>query len=99
MAQITKKQTNKVLYRDLIAPKSQNEQLKEELDLKVTESKASLEVTIATTKKDLATAKRRLDAAKSAYPYSVQNEMDAAEEVEQLERGLQFAINVLEERF
>lgn len=92
-------QKKKVSYRELIAPKSQNEQLKEELDLKVTESKASLEVTIATTKKDLAGAKRRLDSAKSAYPYSVKNEMNAAEEVEQLERGLKFAEAVLEERF
>jgi hypothetical protein len=58
-----------------------------------------LEVTVATTKKDLASAKRRLAAAKSNVPYSVQLEFDAHQEVEGLEKALAFAEKILLERF
>lgn len=86
-------------YRELIAPKLASDELKEELDLKVIQSKADLEVTIATTKKDLAAAKRRLDACTKAFPYSVALEMNASEEVDALQKGLDFAINVHQARF
>jgi hypothetical protein len=56
-------------------------------------------VTVATTKKDLASAKRELIAAQSAIPYSVQNEFDAYQVVEGLEKALDFAEIILLERF
>ncbi len=56
-------------------------------------------MTVATTKKDLASAKRELIAAQSAIPYSVQNEFDAYQVVEGLEKALDFAEIILLERF
>jgi hypothetical protein len=58
-----------------------------------------LEVTVATTKKDLASARRELIAAQSAIPYSVQNEFDAHQVVHGLESALAFAERILLERF
>ena len=69
------------------------------MDLKVQEAKSSLEVTIATTKRDLAQAKQSLTRYQSAIPYSVSNEMQAYEAVTALENGLAFAEKVLAERF
>jgi hypothetical protein len=47
----------------------------------------------------LAAAKRRLDACTKAFPYSVALEMNASEEVDALQKGLDFAINVHQARF
>jgi hypothetical protein len=58
-----------------------------------------LEVTVATTKKDLASAKRSLIAAQSAIPYSVQDEFDAYQVVANLTNALHFAERILQERF
>ena len=56
-------------------------------------------MTIATTKKDLASAKRKLVAAQSAVPYNVQDEWDAYQEVEGLVEALNFAQGILSQRF
>lgn len=85
-------------YADLIN-KSQSQLQSEELDLKVQEAKSNLEVTIATTNRDLAVAKRALDATKCAVPYNVQSELNANNAVVELENGLAFAQQVLAERF
>lgn len=85
-------------YRALIS-KSDKEVLAEELDLKVQSAKSDLEVTVATTKRDLAIAKRKLISAKSAYPYSVHDELAAWDDVQALEKGLAYAQAVLTERF
>ena len=69
------------------------------MDLRVQEAKSSLEVTIATTKRDLAQAKQVLSRRQSAIPYSISNEMEAHEAVVALENGLAFAEKVLAERF
>jgi hypothetical protein len=58
-----------------------------------------LEVTIATTKKDLASARRELIAAQSAVPYNVQYELDAYQQVQGLESALDFAERILLQRF
>lgn len=69
------------------------------MDLKVQEAKSSLEVTIATTKRDLAQAKQSLARYQAAVPYNVSREMEAHENVVALENGLAFAEKVLAERF
>ena len=97
-AQVQTSKTEVLKYKDLIS-KSQQEIDQEELDLKVQTSKSELEVTIATTKRDLAVAKRRLSAAQSAVPYNVQVELDAYQDVKGLTEALAFAENVLAERF
>jgi hypothetical protein len=58
-----------------------------------------LEVTIATTNLDLANAKQNLLKTQCAIPYSVNAEAAASEEVDALEKGLEFAKRILEERF
>ena len=87
-----------VSYKNLIS-KSQTQLEAEDLDLKVQEAKSSLEVTVATTKRDLSVAKRNLAKTQSASPYNVQNELAASQEVASLEEGLAFAEKVLAERF
>lgn len=90
---------NKALsYKELIS-KSEKEIQLEELDLKVQEAKSSLEVTIATTKRDLAQAKQALTRRQSDIPYRVKDEMEAYEAVVALEQGLAYAEKVLAERF
>lgn len=90
---MAQKATNKALsYKELILKS-------EELNLKVQESKSSLEVTIATTKRDLAVAKQQLIKTQSAIPYKVEREMEAYHQVTALETGLAFAEKVLAERF
>lgn len=69
------------------------------MDLKVQEAKSSLEVTIATTKRDLAQAKQTLSRYQAAIPYDVEAEIKAHQEVVALEAGLVFAEKVLAERF
>lgn len=69
------------------------------MDLKVQEAKSNLEITIATTKRDLAKAKKRLSEAQCAVPYDVNTELSVSEEVTALENGLVFAETVLKERF
>lgn len=69
------------------------------MDLKVQEAKSSLEVTIATTKRDLAQAKQQLAKTQSSIPYDVGYEMRMYQEVKSLEDGLAFAEKVLSERF
>ena len=69
------------------------------MDLKVQEAKSSLEVTIATTKRDLAQAKQSLARYQASVPYNVKHEMEAYENVVALENGLAFAEKVLAERF
>lgn len=95
---MAQKATKALSYKELIS-KSEKEIQLEELDLKVQEAKSSLEVTIATTKRDLAQAKQSLTRYQSAVPYSVSNEMEAYEHVVALENGLAFAEKVLAERF
>jgi hypothetical protein len=95
MAQKTQKALS---YKELIS-KSEKEILLEELDLKVQEAKSSLEVTIATTKRDLAQAKQSLARYQASIPYNVKHEMEAYENVVALENGLAFAEKVLAERF
>jgi GTP-dependent phosphoenolpyruvate carboxykinase len=85
-------------YGDLISM-SQSELQLEELELKVQEAKSTLEVTIATTNRDLAKTKQRLTACQRAVPYSIQDEIDAFEEVKSLETALDYAKKVLRERF
>jgi hypothetical protein len=58
-----------------------------------------LEVTIATTNRDLAKAKQTLANTQRAVPYSVQQEINATEEVKALETALAFAKNILKTRF
>lgn len=69
------------------------------MDLKVQESKSSLEVIIATTKRDLAVAKQDLTKTQAAVPYKVDREMEVYQNVTALEEGLAFAEKVLAERF
>jgi chromosomal replication initiation ATPase DnaA len=85
-------------YKDLIS-KSQSQLEQEELDLKVQIAQSDLQVTVATTKKDLASAKRRLIAAQSAVPYDVQDEFDTYQQVQGLESALAFAERILLQRF
>lgn len=85
-------------YRALIS-KSDKDVLAEELDLKVQSAKSDLEITVATTKRDLAVAKQKLTQAMSASPYSVHDEMKAWVAVKELQEGLEFAQAVLNERF
>ena len=93
------KPTTKVLkYVDLIS-KSAKDLEKEELELKVQESKSSLEIDIATTNRDLAKARKTLTEAQSASPYVLQTEIDALYKVECLENGLNLAKKILSERF
>jgi hypothetical protein len=58
-----------------------------------------LEVTVATTKRDLAVAKKKLVDTMSAVPYNIQAEMDAYQAVKALEDGLAYAQDVLASRF
>ncbi len=96
---VLKDRMNEVLkYKDLIS-KSQKQLEAEELDLKVQIAQSDLQVTVATTKKDLASAKRSLIAAQSAVPYNVQDEFDAYQQVQGLESALAFAERILAERF
>ena len=92
------KKTQAVSYREMISKTSQ-EIVEEELDLKVQTAKSELEITIATTKRDLAVAKRKLAEAQCSYPYKVESELEAQETVLALEKGLQFAQSVLASRF
>lgn len=95
----TPKPTTKVLkYVDLIS-KSAKDLEKEDLELKVQESKSQLEIDIATTNRDLANARKELSLAQSACPYILQNEIDAMQNVESLTNGLEFAKRILVERF
>jgi hypothetical protein len=58
-----------------------------------------LEITIATTKRDLAQARKRLSIAQAYVPYDVKAELMITEEVIALENGLAFAERILAERF
>ena len=99
MAQKAQPKATKVLtYKELIS-KSDSQIQSEELDLKVQESKSELEVTIATTKRDLAVAKRNLTNSQSRIPYNIKYEMENYQTVTELEAGLAFAERVLAERF
>ena len=69
------------------------------MDLKVQEAKSNLEITIATTKRDLAQARKRLSIAQAYVPYDVKAELMITEEVIALENGLAFAERILAERF
>lgn len=69
------------------------------MDLTVQEAKSSLEVTIATTKRDLARANQELAKTQAAIPYNVHAEADALAQVESLQYGLAFAERILKERF
>jgi hypothetical protein len=69
------------------------------LELDVQKSKSKLEVDISQTKFDIAQAKQRLLLSQRAIPYSVQNEIAAYQEVENLEAGLAYAQDVLDTRF
>lgn len=94
----TKAKETPVKYSDLIS-KSEKDIQVEELALEVQKAKSNLEVTIATTKFDLANAKQALAKTKAAIPYSVNAELSAYREVEALEEGLAFAEGILAERF
>lgn len=85
-------------YRELIS-KSQQEIESEELDLKFQEAKSSLEITVATTKRDLAQAEKAFTKTKSAFPYDIQAEIEAKTKVESLKAGLEYAEKVLKARF
>ena len=85
-------------YKSLIS-KSQQEIQSEELDLKVQEAKSSLEITVSTTKRDLAVAKKEFSKTQSACPYDILSEIQAKQRVESLEAGLAYAEKVLKERF
>lgn len=93
-----KNTTQAVTYRQLIS-KSAEQIQSEELDLKVQQAKSQLEVTIATSKRDLAQAKQQLEKAKSSLDYVVEAEITAAQKVEALEKGIAFATNILKTRF
>ncbi len=54
---------------------------------------------IAQTKLDLANARQKLATSKRAIPYKVQDEIAAFQEVQSLEEGLEYALDVLKERF
>lgn len=85
-------------YRELIS-KSEKEIQSEELDLKVQQSKSQLEIDIATSKRDLAVAKKELMQTKAAIPYDVAAELKAYNKVKGLELGLVYAEEVLATRF
>ena len=85
-------------YRTMIS-KSQEEIKSEDLELTVQQAKSQLEIDIATTKRDLSVAKRRLGETKSRVPYNIQYEINATKEVKALEEGLAFAEGILAERF
>ncbi len=85
-------------YVDLIS-RSEKQIQSEALDLEVQKAKSGLEVTIATTKLDLANAKQRLLKTQCAIPYSVEKEAEATQEVEDYTKGLAFAVKILKERF
>jgi hypothetical protein len=65
----------------------------------VQKAKSKLEVDIAQTKLDLANARQKLATSKRAIPYKVQDEIAAFQEVQSLEEGLEYALDVLKERF
>ena len=94
----TQKVVKQLSYRELIS-RSEKDLLEEELDLKVQESKSQLEIDIATTRRDLSLAKRKLADAQSRVPYDVQVEINASKEVKALEEGIAFAEKVLAERY
>jgi hypothetical protein len=56
-------------------------------------------VDISQTKYDLAKARQRLLDVRRANPYSVHKELEVTLEVQSLESGLEFALEVLKERF
>ena len=85
-------------YRELIS-RSEKDLLEEELDLKVQEPKSQLEIDIATKRRDLSLAKRKLADAQARVPYDVQLEIDAAKNVKALEECIAFAEAVLAERY
>ncbi len=58
-----------------------------------------MEVTIATTKRDLAMKRRELEECKRSLDYSVVKEAKVTQEVADLEDGLAFAEKILKERF
>lgn len=58
-----------------------------------------MEVTIATTKRDLARAKQDLAKTQSQVPYNVHAEIDAQATVDSLQYGLEYAERILKERF
>lgn len=87
-----------VKYKELIS-QSQEQLQEEEKDLQVQAAKSDLEMTIATTKRDLSNAKRDYEKSKRANPYSVVKERNQLDIVIALEEGLKFAEAILKERF
>ena len=85
-------------YVDLIS-KSDKQVQSEELALEVQKAKSGLEVTIAKTNLDLANARQKLIKTQCAVPYDVNAELEAFQAVNELQGGLEFAQNILSERF
>lgn len=85
-------------YRDLIS-KSQEQIDQEQMDLNVQEAKSSVELTISKTKLSLAKAKKALSEIQSAVPYYIEEELKATQNVKELQDGLDFATNILTDRF
>lgn len=85
-------------YAQLI-DQSQQALQEEEKAFKVESARLDLEASINVTKRDLALAKKALDASQKASPYSVQKESELTDKVEGLQKGLDFAEKILKERF
>ena len=91
-------QSKKVRYRDLIN-KSDAQMKAEALDLKEQKAKSQLEVTISSAKLQLAEERERLNQAICADPYSLENELECALNIEHMEKQLAYAQEVLNNRF
>ena len=87
-----------ITYKELITQSQEQVEL-EDLELTIQEQKSTLEVQIATMKRDLSLAIRETNEAMRAIPYNVIKEKASSSKVKAIEETLEFAIKVLKERF
>jgi hypothetical protein len=93
---MTKKATTK--YRELIA-QSKDKLMEEDYDLQTQKVRSSIEVQLAETKRDLASARKELHDIIRSKDYNIQDEIDKEAEIEAYESGIKKATQVLKSRF
>ena len=92
----TKKQSEK--YIDLISQSSKDAE-KETLQFHAEDAELQVTSSILATKKEISKAKRTLNEAKKAIPYSLEDEVKATINLKDLQDGLTIAEQIQKERF
>lgn len=85
-------------YIDLISQSAKDDE-KEELGFRAEEASLEVKQAILETTKAVSVAKRALTKAKKAVPYSLQGEVEATNDLAELESGLAIAKTIEAERF